>query len=97
MSEVNSNGCSYVTLSQYNSAAGGCMSSSDCSTNKNHHATMMVPVSGMVGYNTLTVSPTAGPSARADPSCSGFRNITNAYGANAASGSCTKFVQRACN
>jgi hypothetical protein len=95
MTEVNSNGCQYVRLSQYNSAAGGCISNSNCQPPGGGQ--YMVPHYGQIGFNSLTVAPMSPPSARALPNCVGYRNIETAYGKNAGSGSCGSFAPTSCN
>jgi hypothetical protein len=75
--------CSYASLSQYNRGTGG--------TNPpvpagNVSGQYIVPEYSLPGYGTLTRSPM---------SCSGYANISNAYGAK--SGSCnTKYVTKLC-
>ena len=51
----------------------------------------IVPNFGSVGYNVLT----GGPGVQ--PSCSGYFNITNAYGAECANGLGAQYSLRPCN
>ena len=95
MSQFNGNGCQYVPLGQYNSAAGGCMSNANCQSPGS--GKYIVPSYGLMGYNALTVAYGSPPNARANPSCSGYRNIETAYGKNAGGGSCASFTTAPCN
>ena len=77
--------CSYANLSNYNNGSQG--------TNPPVSASVIsgvyvVPEYSSPGYNTLSHNSNG-------PSCSGYFNIQNAYGANANNCS-TKYVQKLC-
>mgnify|MGYP006098441211 CR=1 FL=1 len=99
MSEYNSfvtgNPCSYTTLGHYNATSQGTM---------NQARAQVAPKMGPDGQQGVYIVPSYGPGfgystlqhGDDKPSCSGFFNITNAYGANA--NNCNpQFVQRLCS
>ena len=67
--------CSYANLSNYNSSSDGTLSSPAfrAGVSSGHY---LVPQYGAVGYQTLTHD-------SVDPTCNGYFNIQNAYGADA--------------
>ena len=76
---VNSSSCSYVSLNNYNSSSAGMLGSppereTRPSTVRGYY---IVPDYKPIQYNALTHG-------NAGPSCSGYFNITNGYGADAA-------------
>ena len=80
--------CSYVNLSNYNSTSAGTLGSPAVppTTVSGHY---VVPNYSAIGYGALTHDSSM-------PSCSGYFNIQNAYGANAAQCD-TQYSQRPCN
>ncbi len=98
MSEVNSSSaCNYTTLGHYNHVNAGTMEHARASGSahnigpggQRNMGIYVVPVWGAPGYDTLTHGNQVG-------TCSGHFNITQAYGANAASCN-TRFVERLCS
>ena len=98
MSEVNSSrACNYTTLGHYNAVNAGTMEHARASSSKGtlgqggerQQGIYVVPVWGAPGYDALTHGNQA-------PTCSGHFNISQAYGANAASSN-TRFVERLCS
>jgi len=92
MSEYNNctagSACSYTTLSHYNS--NGQLKVPVPLRDRGLSGSYIVPQYGLgFGYNALTHGQKAG-------SCSGFFNITNAYGKDAKNCN-TKYVQSLCN
>ena len=98
MSEVNSSSsCNYTTLGHYNAVNAGTMEHARASSSKGQpvgpagqrQGVYVVPVWGAPGYDSLTHNNVGG-------NCSGHFNISQAYGANAASCN-TSFVERLCS
>ena len=92
---VNGNSCDYTTLGNYNATSQGTMNQARAQAapqvgpGGQQQGIYIVPNYGAPGYDTLTHG-------RKTPTCSGFFNITSAYGANA--NNCnTQFVQRLCS
>jgi len=89
MSEYNNStvggvGCSYATLSNYNTGNKGVKPAMQAT---NVTGKYIVPNYSAPGYNTLSHD--------SAPTCSGYFNIQGAYGGNG--GSCgTKYVQSLC-
>ena len=83
-STVNGSGCSYAILARYNNGSQGMSPPVPATTVSGVY---IVPQYSAPGYNTLSHG--------AAPSCSGYFNIQNAYGANACS-CATKYVQKLC-
>ena len=73
---VNGNSCSYVNLSNYNSSSAGTMGHPDSGSRSTVTGSYVVPNYGAIGYSALTHDSSV-------PSCSGYFNITSAYGQNA--------------
>lgn len=92
MSEYNNStvgaACSYATLTHYNNSNGQLRVPTD--RTRSTAGYYVVPTYGLgAGYNSLTHGQKMG-------SCSGFFNITNAYGKNA--NNCnTQYVRTLCN
>ena len=88
-STVNGQSCSYVSLSNYNGVQRNARSMGmphvPATTVAGRY---VVPDFATIGYNALTHGDT--------PSCSGYFDITNAYGKGAESCN-TQFMMRACN
>ena len=97
MSEVNSSSaCNYTTLGHYNAVNPGTVEHARASASAHpigpggeRQGFYIVPTWGAPGYDTLTHGLRA-------PTCSGHFNISQAYGANAASCN-TTFVERLCS
>jgi hypothetical protein len=72
---VNYSSCAYTTLNNYNSSAAGTLGQPavPATTTSGHY---IVPNYSAIGYSALTHDTNS-------PSCSGYFNITNAYGASA--------------
>ena len=85
-STVQGGACSYATLSHYNNRSSGSMSS-PAVPRTTVSGMYIVPSYGAPGYSALTHG--------AAPSCSGFFNITSAYGKNASNCN-TQYVQKLC-
>lgn len=88
-SAVGSSSCAYSTLSTYNSSHAGLMGAPPYAAPVNTTGAYLVPAYAVAGYNALQHGDT-------QPSCSGFFNITNAYGKGANNCS-TNYVQSLCN
>ena len=91
MSEYNNStvgaACSYATLNHYNSHSSMAVPVPD--RTRGVSGSYVVPNYGGLGYNALTHGQKVG-------TCSGFFNITNAYGKNA--NNCnTQYVRTLCN
>ena len=84
---VNGSSCSYTTLNNYNSSTAGSLGSPaySASTVKGYY---VVPNYSAPGYNALTHG-------NDTPTCSGYFNVTSAYGANAANCN-TQYSQMPC-
>ena len=72
---VHGNSCSYTSLSNYNSSSPGTLGAPAYKAST-VVGSYVVPNYSAIGYGALTHD--------VAPSCSGYFNITNAYGANAA-------------
>ena len=84
---VNGSSCSYTTLNNYNSSTAGSLGSPaySATTVKGYY---VVPNYSAPGYNALTHG-------NDTPTCSGYFNVTSAYGANAANCN-TQYSQMPC-
>ena len=84
---VGASACAYATLSHYNNGSQGLANIPQIRGQVN--GMYVVPAYGTAGYASLTHGDTA-------PSCSGFFNITSAYGQGA--NNCnTQYVKKLCN
>ena len=74
---VHNSSCSYVNLQNYNSQAAGTLGKPAVSRNASAvSGYYVVPNYSAIGYNALTHG-------QQQPSCSGYFDITSAYGAGA--------------
>lgn len=85
---VNGSSCSYTSLSNYNSSAPGTLGS-PAVKRSSVSGSYVVPNYSAIGYDALTHN-------NAPPSCNGYFNISNAYGADAGSGK-TNYRMSPCN
>ena len=85
---VNGASCSYVNLSNSNSNSAGSLGSPAVPPHT-VTGTYIVPNYGAIGYGALTHDSSA-------PSCSGYFNITGAYGQNASQCN-TQYSRSSCN
>jgi len=86
---VNGTSCDYVSLANYNSSSAGTLGNPTYMHATDVVGHYVVPNYGSIGYNALSHGNTT-------PSCSGYFNITSAYGANA--GDCnTQYINSSCN
>ncbi len=85
-----SNGCSYANLQNYNiTPQGAGYMNAPAVPNSTMQNVYLVPNFSSIGYNALTHGLTT-------PTCSGFFNITNAYGKGA--NNCNaQYVKQSCN
>jgi len=81
---VNTSGCSYTTLQNYNGYSGDkrLVGDSRSSSSSSPHPYSVVPIFGGIGYNILNGGLFQG---RSD---SGYFNVTNAYGKENSTGEC---------
>jgi hypothetical protein len=88
-SQVSGGACAYASLGRYNNQGAAGLMGTPPIPSSTTTGMYVVPAYGMPGYDALTHG-------SAQPSCSGFFNITNAYGANA--GNCNQqYVRSMCN
>jgi len=85
----NGNSCDYVSLSKYNSSSAGTLGNPTYMNASDVAGHYVVPSYSAIGYNALTHGATS-------PSCSGYFNITGAYGANASKCN-TQYMNSPCN
>ena len=76
--------CSYASLSNYNNGSQGMSPPIPATTVVGKY---IVPSYSPPGYATLTSK---------IPTCSGYRNINSAYGADASGGCSTRYVTKLC-
>ena len=86
---VNGTSCDYVSLENYNSSSAGTLGNPTYMNATDVVGHYVVPSYSAIGYNALTHGSNM-------PSCSGYFNISSAYGANAANCG-TQYINSSCN